>query len=171
MDEIFETLIAKTDVRPQPAREINDLAVCDSPRSLTIPSNFAVLETLLGHTFTCKPLLLEAVTHPSHLSIPSTPSYQRLEYLGDALLDYLVTTTIFSLLRGFGIIDWVETALKEGQIRHPKEKGEAFGQEKPHGHTSSKISWTISGGNLSSIFVKHAADHRASTDPVLELPF
>ena len=69
---------------------------CDSPQLLTTPSNFANLETLVGHTFACKRLLLEAITHPSHLSIPSTPSYQRLEYLGDAILDYLVTTTIFS---------------------------------------------------------------------------
>ena len=60
------------------------------------PSNFAILETLIGHTFVCKRLLLEAVTHPSHLSVPSTPSYQGLEYLGDAILDYLVTTTVFS---------------------------------------------------------------------------
>ncbi len=71
-------------------------AACDSPQLLTTPSNFTVLETLIGYTFVCKRLLLEAVTHPSHLSIPSTPSYQRLEYLGDAILDYLVTTTIFS---------------------------------------------------------------------------
>lgn len=81
-----------------PLTERNDMllrAVYDSPQSLTIPSNFMVLETLLGHTFTCKSLLLEAVTHPSHLSIPSTPSYQRLEYLGDALLDYFVTISIF----------------------------------------------------------------------------
>ena len=63
---------------------------------MRFPSNFAILETLIGHTFVCKRLLLEAITHPSHLSIPSTPSYQRLEYLGDAILDYLVTTTIFS---------------------------------------------------------------------------
>lgn len=55
-----------------------------------------VLEILLGHTFTCKSLLLESITHPSHLSIHNTPSYRRLEYLGDALLNYLVTTTIFS---------------------------------------------------------------------------
>ncbi|KAL8698066.1 MAG: hypothetical protein Q9201_006777 [Fulgogasparrea decipioides] len=71
-------------------------AACDSPQLPTTPSNFAILETLIGHTFVCKRLLLEAVTHPSHLSIPNTPSYQRLEYLGDAILDYLVTTTIFS---------------------------------------------------------------------------
>ena len=79
-----------------PLAERNDMllhAVRDSPM---MPSNFTALETLLGHNFTHKALLLEAVTHPSHLSIPSTPSYQRLEYLGDAVLDYLVTTTIFS---------------------------------------------------------------------------
>lgn len=70
-------------------------AVCGTPQSLTIPSNFTSLEALLGHTFARKLVLLEAVTHPSHFSIPSTPSYQRLEYLGDALLDYLVTTIIF----------------------------------------------------------------------------
>ena len=66
------------------------------PQSSTTPSNFGTLETLVGHTFTHQRLLLEAVTHPSHLSIPSTPSYQRLEYLGDAILDYIVTTIIFS---------------------------------------------------------------------------
>ena len=71
-------------------------AACPSPQSPTTPTNLAILETLVGHIFVCKRLLLEAVTHPSHLSIPSTPSYQRLEYLGDAILDYLVTTTIFS---------------------------------------------------------------------------
>ena len=82
-----------------PLAERNNMLLrtaCDSPQLLTTPSNFAILETLIGHTFVCKRLLLEAITHPSHLSIPSTPSYQRLEYLGDAILDYLVTTTIFS---------------------------------------------------------------------------
>ena len=81
-----------------PLAERNNVlhAVSSSPQVLTMPSNFMTLEALLGHTFTCKSLLLEAVTHPSHLSVPSTPSYQRLEYLGDAILDYLVTTAIFS---------------------------------------------------------------------------
>ncbi|KAL8855412.1 MAG: hypothetical protein Q9178_007950 [Gyalolechia marmorata] len=71
-------------------------AACDSPQLPTTPLNFAILETLIGHTSVCKRLLLEIVTYPSHLSIPNTPSYQRLEYLGDAILDYLATTTIFS---------------------------------------------------------------------------
>ena len=68
---------------------------CDSSQLLTTPSNFAILEILIGHIFVCKRLLLEAVTHSSHLFILSTSSYQRLEYLDDAILDYLVTTTIF----------------------------------------------------------------------------
>lgn len=66
------------------------------PKLSTTPLNFSILETLVGHNFTREYLLLEAITHLSHLSIPSTPSYQRFEYLGDAILDYLVTTIIFS---------------------------------------------------------------------------
>ena len=85
-------------------------AVCETPDRLTIPSNITILETLVGHTFRCKSILLEAVTHPSYLSVPSTPSYQRLEYLGDAILDYLVTTTIFSHN------DPSQTALQPGRM-------------------------------------------------------
>lgn len=65
------------------------------PPSLTKSQNLAKLEKLLGYTFTHPSLLLEAITHPSHLSIPRNPSYQRLEFLGDAVLDYLVTKTIY----------------------------------------------------------------------------
>ena len=60
------------------------------------PQNLRNLESILSHTFAHPLLLVEAITHPSHLSIPPTPSYQRLEYLGDALLDYLVTRAIWS---------------------------------------------------------------------------
>ena len=52
------------------------------------------LEALLGYTFQNKSLLLEAVTHPSH-TLSTVPSYQRLEFLGDAVLDYIVTKLIF----------------------------------------------------------------------------
>jgi len=52
------------------------------------------LESLLGYTFQNKALLLEAITHPSH-TLSTVPSYQRLEFLGDAVLDYIVTKLIF----------------------------------------------------------------------------
>ena len=42
---------------------------------MTIPLNLLILETLLGYNFIYKPLLLEVVTYPLYLSIPSTPLY------------------------------------------------------------------------------------------------
>ena len=63
--------------------------------SVPTADSFLQAEKLLGHTFDCRPLLLEALTHPSYVSASPSPSYQRLEFLGDAVLDYLVTRVIF----------------------------------------------------------------------------
>lgn len=52
------------------------------------------LEELLGHKFKHQALLVEAITHPSCES--NSPSYQRLEFLGDALLDMVVLDELFS---------------------------------------------------------------------------
>lgn len=51
------------------------------------------IEALLNYTFINKALLVEAITHPS-LTTSAVPSYQRLEFLGDAILDYIVTDLI-----------------------------------------------------------------------------
>ena len=55
------------------------------------------LERLVEHKFRNIFLAVEAVTHPSHLGGPRdfTPSYQRLEFLGDAILDHIVTDRIY----------------------------------------------------------------------------
>jgi dsRNA-specific ribonuclease len=71
-------------------------SVSSSGPSSSIPPNLAHLQSIIGHDFGNKTILLEAITHPSHISSPPTPSYQRLEFLGDAILDYLVTRTIWS---------------------------------------------------------------------------
>ena len=47
-------------------------------------------------TFTDPSLLLQALTHASYLKNRVTDCYQRLEFLGDAVLDYLVTCHIYS---------------------------------------------------------------------------
>lgn len=52
------------------------------------------LEELIGYKFKHQALLVEAITHPSCES--TFPSYQRLEFLGDALLDMVVLDEIFS---------------------------------------------------------------------------
>ena len=51
----------------------------DTYSNLTVqfPPHFAQLEELIGHPFTLKPLLVEAMTHPSHLGPHSSASYQR----------------------------------------------------------------------------------------------
>ncbi|KAJ5429283.1 ATP-dependent helicase dcl2 [Penicillium cf. griseofulvum] len=48
------------------------------------------LDKLLGFKFKNRALIWEALTHPSWQRDQSTGSYQRLEFLGDAVLDFLV---------------------------------------------------------------------------------
>ncbi|CDP10524.1 unnamed protein product [Coffea canephora] len=58
--------------------------------------NITALENLLGYKFRHKGLLIQAFVHPSynnHLG----GCYQRLEFLGDAMLDYLITSYLYSV--------------------------------------------------------------------------
>ncbi|KAJ1963312.1 Dicer-like protein 1 [Dipsacomyces acuminosporus] len=48
------------------------------------------IEGVIGYQFKNRMLLVEALTHCSNADLESS-SYQRLEYLGDAVLDYMVT--------------------------------------------------------------------------------
>ena len=50
---------------------------------------------LVPWTFRDKALLLQALTHASYERNRVTDCYQRLEFLGDAVLDYLITTQIY----------------------------------------------------------------------------
>ncbi|KAJ1286734.1 hypothetical protein BS78_03G374900 [Paspalum vaginatum] len=54
-----------------------------------------LLEAKLGYVFSVKGLLTEALTHPSHQEAGATYCYQRLEFLGDAVLDILITRHLF----------------------------------------------------------------------------
>ncbi|CAI8584290.1 unnamed protein product [Vicia faba] len=58
---------------------------------IDIPS----LEGKLGHHFVHKGLLLQAFVHPSY-NKHGGGCYQRLEFLGDAVLDYLITSYLYS---------------------------------------------------------------------------
>ncbi|KAI9059720.1 hypothetical protein FKP32DRAFT_1595995 [Trametes sanguinea] len=55
---------------------------------------FTTLQETLGYQFQYGQLLLEAVTHPSFGATGSS-SYQRLEFLGDALIDMVVTEYLY----------------------------------------------------------------------------
>ena len=58
--------------------------------------NFAKLESDLNYKFTDLSLLKEALSHPSLKQIDNqSPNYERLEFLGDSILGFLVTELIF----------------------------------------------------------------------------
>jgi len=56
--------------------------------------NFDTLEGALGIKFQNKGLLVEAITHASRPS-SGVSCYQRLEFVGDAVLDHLITKHLF----------------------------------------------------------------------------
>ncbi|KAK4507050.1 hypothetical protein PRZ48_000784 [Zasmidium cellare] len=62
----------------------------------TKSTNMAPLERLIGHTFTYPTLLLEALTHVSYPYNRTGLSYERLEFLGDSVLDMIITPKLFA---------------------------------------------------------------------------
>ncbi|XP_053622668.1 endoribonuclease Dcr-1 [Plodia interpunctella] len=58
-------------------------------------SGYDALERTLQYRFRDRSLLLQALTHASHHNNRLTDCYQRLEFLGDAILDYLITRHLY----------------------------------------------------------------------------
>ncbi|KAL4713178.1 hypothetical protein ACJJTC_018823 [Scirpophaga incertulas] len=59
----------------------------------------ADIEEILNYKFKDPSLLLEALSHSSYIRNRLTRSYERLEFLGDAILDFLITSYIFENCR------------------------------------------------------------------------
>ena len=57
--------------------------------------DYSTLETALGHTFRDKKLLEQALTHSSYAHEHKCEDYERLEFLGDAVLDYVTAQLLF----------------------------------------------------------------------------
>ncbi|KAF3046133.1 hypothetical protein E8E12_011285 [Didymella heteroderae] len=66
-----------------------------APADLAV-TQFDILESLIEYTFNKKMLLLEALTHNSYTGPNVNGSYDRLEFLGDAVLDYIVITRLYA---------------------------------------------------------------------------
>ncbi|KAI5270206.1 P-loop containing nucleoside triphosphate hydrolase protein [Aureobasidium subglaciale] len=69
--------------------------LANTPPLNTIPPFLATVQQLISYDFTNPSLLLEALTHFSFSSNESL-SYERLEFLGDAVLDAIVVPKLFS---------------------------------------------------------------------------
>lgn len=57
--------------------------------------NWEHIEKKIGYHFNDRAYLLQALTHATYTSNRITRSYERLEFIGDAVLDYLVTMYIY----------------------------------------------------------------------------
>ena len=55
-----------------------------------------VAETLVNYTFSQKALVVEALTHSSHQGTGVFAPYERLEFLGDSVLDMMVTNLAYN---------------------------------------------------------------------------
>ena len=53
------------------------------------------IEAALGYVFRDRSLLTTALTHPSYGSDHHVPHYQRLEFLGDAVLELSISRILF----------------------------------------------------------------------------
>lgn len=67
------------------------------PIHVGLPKHFNQLESLISYEFNKKALVVEAMTHPSYTSDSLTVSYQRLEFLGDAILDNIVVSALYNV--------------------------------------------------------------------------
>ena len=91
--ECLKVLLPDMSWKPVPelVSQLNDHY---SANSRPYPVHFPELERLLDYTFRTPSLLTEALTHPAYQADSST-SYQRLEFLGDSVLDVIISTKAF----------------------------------------------------------------------------
>ncbi|KAL6504014.1 hypothetical protein OROGR_025937 [Orobanche gracilis] len=78
--------------------------------------NTKYLESLLNYRFRDVSLLVEALTHGSYMRPEIPGCYQRLEYLGDAVLDYLITVHLY--LKYPGLSPGLLTDLRSASVNN-----------------------------------------------------
>lgn len=67
------------------------------PKGMALPADFQPLEKLLGYAFQEKALLVEAMTHPSYNVGGTVAGFDRLEFIGDAILDFIVVKELYAV--------------------------------------------------------------------------
>uniref|UniRef100_A0A158R4U7 RNA helicase n=1 Tax=Syphacia muris TaxID=451379 RepID=A0A158R4U7_9BILA len=79
---------------------------------------FAQVEEAINYKFKQKAYLLQAFTHASYYKNRITGCYQRLEFLGDAVLDYLITRFLYQHPRQYspGVLTDLRSALVNNTI-------------------------------------------------------
>lgn len=62
--------------------------------------NLAEVEKIIGYKFKNKKLLLTALTHSSYSNEHRVESNERLEFLGDAVIEFIITETLYKEFKG-----------------------------------------------------------------------
>uniref|UniRef100_A0A915PWG8 Uncharacterized protein n=1 Tax=Setaria digitata TaxID=48799 RepID=A0A915PWG8_9BILA len=87
--QIEPPLLRFIDTVEQPEKSLEKL------NALWIQFQFSKLEDCIGYRFNDRAYLVQAFTHASYYKNRITGCYQRLEFLGDAVLDYVITRFLF----------------------------------------------------------------------------
>lgn len=67
------------------------------PKNMALPADLRPLEELIEYSFREKALLVEAVTHPSYNLCGTVACFDRLEFIGDAILDFIVVQEVYAV--------------------------------------------------------------------------
>lgn len=98
----------------------NILYSAAEPKDMVLPTDFLPLEELLGYTFQEKALLVEAMTHPSYNVGGTVAGFDRLEFIGDAILDFIVVEELYAVVHPTPLENWqmhlLRTALVNADI-------------------------------------------------------
>jgi len=101
-----------------PSIEVGRLQLFDlAPCNMALPTDFTMVETIVGYTFHKKSLLIEALTHASDLSALQNEHdcYDRLAFLGNAIVESLVSDAVYEMTpddaRTSGVMTRYRTAL------------------------------------------------------------
>lgn len=106
--ECLKTLLPRLDWQ---TTEHNRSLLFQRAPDVELPATLEPLEGMIGYAFRKKGLLVEAVTHASCAS--GSASLERLEFLGDAVLDYLVVQQLWNS-------DSRITFLQDGRVQPTK---------------------------------------------------
>ncbi|KAK7748032.1 Dicer-like protein 2 [Cytospora paraplurivora] len=90
------------------------------PKNMVLPPVFEPLEELVGYKFREKSLLIEAMTHASFNVPGTTACLDRLEFIGDSILDYIIVQELYAINEPAPLENWemhlLRTALVNADI-------------------------------------------------------
>ena len=89
------TVLPETRILVSPPSPMMDAQTEDMMQLDRLLSGFENFEEIIGYRFNDRSYLLQAFSHASYYPNRLTDCYQRLEFLGDAVLDYLITRHLF----------------------------------------------------------------------------